>query len=255
MKQKFVLALACIALIIGCKTDNADPDTPTPGAKYLERAVTTEDGHSVTYHLTYDDKNRLVTYYSTEDDYRSKVTYDGNSNPIKFELESDDTKQVFDITYNSSGVPITGLAKLINAETPNEAFQTEIRYEAANGRVDKMYFTDETGNEATYTLSYAGNNLTKVVYAGADGELVLTWKYGNKKSPFSAARFKYLVIPDLFSVFSCENEIMESTLELTGVGSITTRQEYQYDAAGYPISATEKDAEGNVTTNTQFHYK
>lgn len=255
MKQQFLLALACTVLTIGCKTDNADPDTPPSGAKYLERTVTTEDGQSVTYHLTYDDKNRLVTYSSSEEDYRSKVTYDGNSNPIKFELESDDTKQVFEITYNGSGVPMTGLAKLVHAETPEETFQTEIRYEAANGRVDKMYFTDETGNEATYTLSYAGNNLTKVVYAGTDGELVLTWKFGSKKSPFSAARFKYLVIPDLFSVFSNENEILESTVELTGVGSITTKHEYQYDAAGYPTSAIEKDDEGNVTTNTQFHYK
>ena len=64
-----------------------------------------------------------------------------------------------------------------------------------------------------------------------------------------------LFTPDLLSVFSSENEILEATLELTGVGSVTTKQEYEYDAAGYPISATEKDEEGNITSKTLFHYR
>ncbi len=254
MKQQFLFALACTALIASCKTENAGPDTPPSGTKYLERAVTTEDGQSVTYHLTYDDKNRLIAYNSTEDNYRSKITYDSKGNPVKFELESEGAKQVFDITYNGAGIPISALSKLTQAETPNEPFQTDISYEATDGKVNRMHFKDEAGNEATYTLSYVGNNLTKVTYKGTDGELALTWKYGNKKSPYGAARFKYPVIPDLFSAFSSENEITESKLDIPGLGSVTSTYTYQFDTTGYPTSVTEKDQDGNES-KTAFHYR
>jgi len=254
MKQQFLFALACTALIAGCKTDNPGPSAPPSGTKYLERAVTTEDGQSVTYHLAYDDKNRLIAYNSAEENYRSKITYDGKSNPVKFELESDGAKQVFEITYNNAGIPVSALSSLTNPETPNKTMETGITYEVANGKVNKMVFTDEAGNKAIYSLSYVGNNLTRVAYAADEGELVLTWKYGNKKSAYVGARFNYLVIPDLFSVFSNENEITESKLEIPGLGSVTSTYTYQFDAAGYPTSVTEKDQDGNES-KTVFHYR
>ena len=253
MKQQLLLSFACIALVTSCKKENGG-DPPSGTVKYLERVVTIEDGQAVTYRLTYDNQNRLIGYNSIEEDYQSKVTYDGNSNPVKFELESDGAKQLFDITYNSSGAPIRATSKFIDPGMPDEEFVTEITYEVANGKVSKMHTVDEAGNEATYTLSYVGNNLAKVVYTSEDGELVLTWKYGNKKSPYSAARFNYLVIPDLFSVFSSESEITEASLEWAGVGSFTTKQEYQYDAAGYPSSSTEKE-DGLAVRTTVFHYR
>ncbi len=253
MKQQLLISFTCIVLVTSCKKENGG-HPPSGMVKYLERIVTIEDGQAVTYRLTYDNENRLIGYNSIEDSYQSKVTYDDNSNPVKFELEAEGAKQVFDIIYNSLGAPIRATSKFINPEMPHEEFVTEITYEVANGKVNKMHTVDEVGNEATYTLSYAGNNLAKVVYTSEDGELVLTWKYGNKKSPYSASRFNYLVIPDLFSVFSSENEITEASLEWVGVGSFTTKQEYQYDAAGYPSSSTEKE-DGRAVRTIVFHYK
>lgn len=253
MKQTFLISLICLVVASGCQKNSEDAP-PSATTKYLQRFVTTTDGESATYILQYDSKNRLTGYHSEEDDYHSKITYDNQDNPIAFELESGGAKQVFHITYSNTGVPISAISTLTDSENPGEALETEITYEIANGKVSKMHFTDESGNEASYALNYAGNNLTRVILTGDNGELVLTWKYGNKKSAFSAARFNYLVIPDLFSVFSSENEITESKLDIPGIGSLTTNHTYQFDAAGYPTSATEKDEDGNES-RIIFHYK
>ncbi|MBK1441178.1 hypothetical protein JHJ32_14360 [Parapedobacter sp. ISTM3] len=252
MKQRFIVGLACMALA-GCTKDSPRDDSPSSATKHLQRYVTTSDGESVTYILTYDTKNRLIAYNSQEDDYRSRITYDNNDNPIRFELESTGAKQVFEITYNSAGVPLRAISVLSDLDNPDEELETEITYEVTGGKISKMHFADETGNEAVYTLSYMGNNLTRVAYTASDGELVLTWNYGNKKSAYSAARFNYLVIPDLFSVFSSENEIIQSRLEIAGLGSFTTTYTYQFDATGYPTAATEKDQDGNESQIAFFY--
>lgn len=253
MKQTFLISLICLVAASGCQK-NSDDAPPSATTKYLQRYVTTTDGQSATYILQYDSKNRLTRYHSEEDDYHSKITYDNQGNPTTFELESGGSKQVFHITYSNTGVPISAVSTLTDLENPGEALETEITYEIANGKVSKMHFTDESGNEASYALSYVGNNLTRVTMTGDNGELELTWKYGNKKSAFSAARFEYLVIPDLFAVFSSENEMTESKLEITGLGSFTTTYTYQFDATGYPTGATEKDEEGNESKIT-YYYK
>lgn len=250
MKKIFAIGLIGATLTMGCKKENNEGDPPSGSSKYLKSFVTTTDGESVTYVLTYDNRKRLVGYSSEQDDYRSKITYNNQDNPTRFELESENQTQVFEITYNAAGIPVSATSTLTDAEQPEEPIETEIVYEVANGKISKMHFTDETGHETTYTLSYTGTNLTKVALATAEGNLELTWKYGTKKSPFSAVRFKYLVIPDLFSVFSGENELIESKLELLGIGSATSTFSYVYDAAGYPTSATETDEDGNVSTMT-----
>ncbi len=237
-------------MTMGCKKDNNEGDAPSGSSKYLKSFVTTTDGESATYVLTYDSKKRLVGYGSEQDDYRSKITYDNRDNPTKFELESENQTQVFVITYNDAGVPVSAISTLTDLDNPGETIETDITYEVANGKINKMRFTDETGHETSYTLGYAGNNLTKVALETEEGKLELTWKYGTKKSPFGAARFKYLVIPDLFSVFSSENEIIESKLDFLGIGSATSTFSYVYDAAGYPTSGTETDEDGHKTTTT-----
>lgn len=228
------MCLVCVglALTASCKKDNTDSSAGS--TRYLQRFITTEGGSSITYTLTYDNKNRLVAYNSDDDEYQSKVTYDGHGNAIKFELESEGTKQIFEISYNSSGVPISAISSLFNPETPEDPFETEIAYEVTNGKINQMLFTDETGHESVYELRYTENNLTAVTYTSGGEEFTITWKHGTKKSPFSAAQFKYLVIPDLFSVFSNENEITETIMEIPGLGTaVTQKEEYQYDAEGY----------------------
>lgn len=252
MKQLFLLGLVCLVIASGCKKDGTG-ESPSTTTKYLQRYVTTIDGESVTYTLHYDTKNRLVRYNSDEDDYKSTITYDNQDNPITFELESEGQRQVFEITYNNAGVPLSATSVLTDLENPRTEIATAITYELANGKISQMHFTDELGNEAIYALSYVGDNLTRVAYTGEDGGIVLTWKYGNKKSAFSAVRFKYLVIPDLFTVFSSDNEITESKLEIPGLGSFTTSYTYQFDASGYPTTATEKDEDGGES-RIAFHY-
>ncbi|GGG80911.1 hypothetical protein GCM10007415_11800 [Parapedobacter pyrenivorans] len=252
MKQTFLFSLICLVVASGCKKDR-ERESLSNTTKYLQRYMTTTDGVSSTYTLLYDDKNRLVAYNSEEDNYHSKVTYDGNDNPIKFELESEGAKQVFEITYSNTGIPLSATSVLTYPANPELEFETAVAYETANGKVSTMRFSNESGEESIYTLSYTGKNLTRVALTSDNSELQLTWKYGNKKSPFSAARFDYLVIPDLFGVFSSENEIIESKLDITGLGSFISTYAYQYAATGYPSSAVEKDEDGKESRTTYLY--
>lgn len=253
MKQILYSGLICAAMAAGCKKDGED-NPASPATKYLQSHVTTTDGQSVTYTLAYDNKNRLTEYNSEEDDYYVKITYNNQDNPIKIESESEGSTQVFEITYNGSGIPVSATSVSSSPDHSGETFESAFTYEVANGKVTKLNYEDEDGNEAVYSLTYSGDNLAKVIYTSEAGESAITWKHGSKKSPFAAAWFNYLVIPDIFAVFSSRNEVTEITIDMGEIGSLTTQYAYQYDAEGYPTEGTETDEDGNVS-KTVFRYR
>jgi len=252
MKKQIFLALVCAGTAGSCKKKNDDV-APQQGARQLTSTVATISGRSVTYQLVYDGKNRLSEYKSAEDEYRNKVTYDSKDNPVKFEIESDQTTQVFEVTYGENGVPASTTHRLFDPEKPGEVSETLITYEISGGKIGKMKISDGSGVVYAYVLTYSGNNLTRVTNDA--GELILGWKHGSKKSPYSSARFRYPVIPDLLPLFSSENEIVETTVVLPEYGTTVLKEEYQYDADGYPTSSMMKDEAGNLVQRIDFHYR
>lgn len=251
MKKQILLGLICIGVAGSCKKKDNDI-APQTGARQLTSTVATISGRAVTYQLVYDSKNRLTEYNSLEDEYSSKVTYDAKDNPVRFEIDSDQTRQVFEVTYGENGVPARTTHRLFDPETPGEIFETQITYEISGGKIGKMNISDGT-TVYSYVLTYTGNNLTRVTNDA--GELILGWKHGSKKSPYSSARFKYPVIPDLLPLFSSENEIVEMTIILPEYGPVSFKEEYQYDAAGYPTSSVMKDEAGSIVQRVDFHYR
>ncbi len=252
MKKQILLGLVCIGIAGGCKKKNDDV-TPQPGDKQLTSTVTTLNGQSVTYQLVYDGKNRLTEYNSVEDQYRSKVTYDDRDNPVKFEVISDETTQIFDVKYGENGVPVSAVQKLFATQTPGDVSETRITYELSGGKISKMKIADADGTAYSYLLTYSGNNLTRVVNDA--GELLLGWKHGSKKSAYSSARFQHPVIPDLLPLFSSENEIVEMTVVLPEYGPVSFKEEYQYDTDGYPTSSVMKDEAGNIIRKVDYRYR
>ncbi len=252
MKKQILLGLVCIGVAGSCKKKD-DDITPQQSARQLTSTVANISGRSVTYQLVYDSKNRLSEYNSVEDEYRSKVTYDAKDNAVKFQIESDQTTQIFDVTYGENGLPTGAIHRLFDPETPGEVWETSISYEISGGKIGKMKISDESGVVYSYVLTYTGNNLTRVTNDA--GELILGWKHGTKKSPYGSARFKYPVIPDLLPLFSSENEIVEMTIILPEYGPVSFKEEYQYDADGYPISSVMKDEAGNIVQRVDFHYR
>lgn len=252
MKKQILLGLVCIGMAGSCKKKD-DDISPQPAAKQLISAVTSISGRTVSYQLLYDSKNRLTEYKSLEDEYKSKVTYDAKDNPVKFEIESDGTRQVFDVKYGDNGIPTGTTHQLFDPEKPGEVTQTQITYEISGGKIGKMKISDGTGVSFSYLLTYAGNNLTRITNDA--GELILGWKHGSKKSPYSSGRFKYPVVPDLFPLFSSENEIIETTIFLPEYGLVVFKDEYEYDADGYPTSSVTKDDEGGLVQRTEFRYR
>lgn len=252
MKKQILLGLVCIGMAGSCKKKDDDL-SPLPGAKQLTGTATSISGRLVTYQLVYDSKNRLTEYNSPEDQYKSKVTYDAKDNPVKFEIESDGTTQIFEVKYGENGIPSGTTHKYYDPETPGEVTETRIAYEISGGKIGKMKISDGTGVVFSYLLTYAGNNLTRITTDA--GELILGWKHGSKKSPYSSARFRYPVIPDLFPLFSSENEIIETTVFLSEYGLVTFKEEYEYDTDGYPTSSVMKDDEGGLVRRTEFRYR
>ncbi len=252
MKKQILLALVCIGVAGSCKKKDDDIN-PQPAARQLTSTVVSINGQSVTYRLVYDNKNRLTEYGSPEDQYKSTVSYDAKGNPVKFEIESDETRQVFEVTYGENGVPVSTIHKLFEGGSPGEVSENRITYEISGGKIGKMKIADDTGVVYSYLLTYSGNNLTRLTNDA--GELLLGWKHGTKKSPYSSARFKYPVIPDLLPLFSSENEIVEMTVILPEYGPVSFQEEYEYDTDGYPTSSVMKDEAGNVIRRTGFHYR
>lgn len=241
----------CFWVAGSCREKN---DTPTPPVmKLLTGTIARISGRTVTYQLTYDGKNRLSEYSSPEDRYRSKIIYDADDKPVRFEIESDRTVQLFDVVYGENGEPAHAAHKVFDPQKPEEIMESRITYEISGGKIKKMKFSDQSGVVYAYTLIYTGNNLARVTNDA--GELMLGWKHGSQKSPYSSARFLYPVIPDLFPLFSSENEIIETTIILPENRPVIFREEYRYDTGGYPTSSVMKDETGNLVHEMEFRYR
>lgn len=251
MKTQLVIGLIGLASLVGCTKDESGSPTNT---KYLQKYVVTENGGNTTHTISYDNKKRITAIASTEDEYRAIVTYDNKDNVTQLSLDVEGDKQVISITYNNAGQPQSAVMKTRLAEQPNVEKTTSITYQVANDKVTKIKFVDEEQNLFEHTLTYTGNNLTKLLTTGNAGQIIMTYKYGSKKSPFTGARFKYVLLPDMFELLYSENEVIENTIDIPNILSITTKTTYQYDTAGYPTSAEDRNEDGQIERKIVYHY-
>ena len=109
MKKQFLFVLlAAVVAFTGCKKDKDENSNNGPGAtKLLKRIIETEDGVNTTFDFTYDGNKRITSFKSSDNSEVTNFTYDANGNVTKIENKEEDTKNIFEFTYNN-GVPVSG---------------------------------------------------------------------------------------------------------------------------------------------------
>lgn len=257
-KQFFILIIAALSTVVGCKKESENNPSTPGSAKLLKRIIETEGGVTTTRNFVYDANKRLMSMQSSDNSETINLTYDNQGNVIKMEDKEEDVRNVFEFTYNN-GLPVSGSFKSYeNAGTPNETLSGSytLAYTVANGLVTKMKMTvpddpatGQQGYDLEYTLSYTNGNLSKIE-AGGLAPFSASFVYGNKK-PVYPAIFKYALDPAGYSsLFLAKNEILSITYNFPGTElDNTITNQYTYDAQGYVLTANDGE------TQSKFEYE
>jgi hypothetical protein len=212
------------------------------------------------------------------------TTYSYNSEGLVNKIRVSDytiaNDVVTEILINyQNGIPVTG--KLKHTPYQNKPaypyYETDsIVYKATNGKVTEIKHIDHKvyqirnnqlemisstpGTKSIHTLTYQGNNLTKIETTNAAFAKVMT--YGTKKGIFSAYRQKFVLWENENPTFSAENDLI-SIVEPFNKNQPPkwekTTYAYQYNAAGYPkssvVSRTDVNGQPLETYNLKYFYK
>lgn len=260
MKKQIAMMIALFTVVaLGCKKDKdnrIDDGDGNGKVKYVSKVTETDEGVETIYVATYDGQNRIVSYNAQDNSEKSSFTYDVNGNLIKYETgDGDDSKEIFDVTYNAQNVPVTGKHRVYsNAVLVSEE---DLVYTVTNGNVTQIEAKNEDDEVTTYKITYQNNNVTKIELASADGAMAVTATYGDKKSPFAGLSLKHLIAPvNLFGFYS-KNEVSSITSSLNGQAFARGIITYTYGNDGYPLtsSSTNPDDPAEPPFNTKFEYK
>lgn len=259
MKKIFLSASVLAIAFTACKKENtSNPTTPTdPGSssKLLKKITETQNGQATVYNFSYDAAKRLTSVKTTDNTESIDFTYDANGNVTKMEQREDNNfRNVYAYTYNN-GVPVLATLKSweLTAGEPDALYEDDVlTYTLANNLVTKINVNMKMLDKSVdFELSYASNNLSKIVATGTQGfDYSASFTYGDKK-PVYPRVFNYVMDPSGYAVqFFAKNDIRKVVFDLpgtTGDKSITTT--YTYDAAGYPLTATDG------STTSKFDYE
>jgi YD repeat-containing protein len=257
-KQLLFVFCAALIAITGCKKDkdeNGSTDGGPVASKLVKRIIETEDGVTTTFNITYDGSKRITSYKSTDNKEITNFTYDGSGNVTKVENIDEESKNVFEFTYNN-GRPVSGEFKsyeMIGGQQGELAASYRLDYTVTNGLVTEMKMhmegeEDEDDIEINYALTYENGNLKKVQSTGL-GATTITYTYGNKK-PIFPATFKYVLDQAGFSTqFFAKNDILTTTYDFPGsTMDATVTNTYTYDSNGYVLTSNDGD------TQVKFEY-
>lgn len=249
-KQLLFVFCAALIAITGCKKDK-DENGGTNGpeaSKLVKRIIETEDGETTTYNISYDGNKRITSYKSTDNKEITNFTYDGNGNVTKIENIEEDSKTVFEFTYNN-GRPVNGEFKSyewINNQQGELVMGYRLDYTVVNNLVTEIKVImegeeDEDDMEIDYALTYENGNLSKVQSTGL-GATTISFTYGNKKPVFPAT-FKYILDPSgLSAQFFAKNDIITTAYDFPGTTmDATVTNTYTYDSNGYVLTSNDGD--------------
>lgn len=258
-KELLTLIVALVTLLIGCKKDKSDTETPAnpTTAKVLKRIIETENGVTTTNTLIYGGNKRLMAITSNDGEQFVKFTYDDNGNITKIENKVDEVKNIFEFTYNNN-IPVSGNFKSYELSGTEEilASSYDLQYTVLNGIVTKIKAivpaNPSNGQQASnieYDLTYNNGNLTRIASGGV-AAYSAAFSYGSKKPIFPQVS-KYVLDPAGFSAqFFAKNEITKIDYDFPGTqldNTITTV--YTYDAQGYVLTANDGQ------TQSRFEYE
>ncbi|WP_345257145.1 hypothetical protein [Flaviaesturariibacter amylovorans] len=253
MKQLMLAAAACAALsLASCKKDT-DENTNQPGTttRILKKMTRTENGQSTVFTYSYDAASkRLNGYTSNTGTEHAEFTYDNAGNLI----EVDETEANFHNIYSYSYVnnkPATATFKSWQITGGGNTLIEDdaLTYTVTGNRVTAIHLVMSDGTEEDFALTYDGNGELVSSVSATPDLYAATFTWGNKRSPFPQVS-KWVLDQAGFSMqLYAQRDNLSAAFDFPGTMFDTTlTTTYTYDAAGYPLTATQ----GNVTMTFEY---
>jgi YD repeat-containing protein len=245
MRQLFLLAFIALAFASCKKDDPAPAPAPVTAGKLLKKITKTENGSTIVYNLLYDAASRLTSIKSTDNSEVTLLTYDAAGNLVKIDETESGFHNIYSYVY-LNGNPVSANFKSWEkqAGAPDELIEDDVlTYTVQGGKVTGIHMLMADGSESEFSLTYTNGNLTKVNTVGSDFYSA-TFTWGSKKSPYPPAS-KFVLDQAGFSLllFS-KNEMLSTVYDFPGtLLDKTVTVQYTYDAAGYPITSNDGEAQ------------
>lgn len=238
MKKLLTIAAFALFTMTSCSGDD-DSNNSNSNAVLVTKTVET-DAFGDDYVSDYFYEGTKVTKITHNDGSKQVFTYDGDKlTAIKHYVDAD-LEQEDKFTYNNAGQ----LATFVSLDYDFEDAEKAVFTYNTDGTVSVSAFsgnlTSQTDLEYTGTMTIQNGNITSLSSEG----LTATYTYDNKKNPFVNVTSYSTLIYAYFE--GGVNNILSSTF----FGETTTYT-YQYNSAGYPVTATEEfDGDEYTTTFT-----
>ena len=245
MRQLFMMAVAFIALTFtSCKKEDSTTN-PGTASKLLKKLTKTENGEVTVYNFTYDASKRLTSIKSPDESEVTLLSYDAAGNLVKIDETEAEFHNIYSYTY-ANGLPVSATFKSWQKQAggPDQLIEDDVlTYSVTGDKVTGIEMEMSDGSQMDFALTYTNGNLTKVNTVGSDFySALITW--GVKKSPYPPAA-KFVLDQAGFSLlFFAKNEMISIAYDFPGTTmDKTITSQYTYDAAGYPITSNDGEAQ------------
>jgi hypothetical protein len=256
--MKKILAMAAIALFMVSCTDDDSNSTQT-GTKLVKVTETDSDGSYIS-NLTYDG-NKLIEINSNDGE-KSVITYTGDL-VTEWKTYDADNELIYKDTYeyNSQNQLVTYIEFSYDADFGDDVYKTTYVHNA-NGTISfTEYYSDNLDNPDSFTQDATGTitetTLTTIYDMGEDTE-VYTYTFDGKNNPLKAITgMDKIAFANTMGTtkFYNENVVSQSSSWNGGTSVLGSTTVYTYNAANYPLTQTETQADGSYTSTTTYTYE
>jgi hypothetical protein len=224
------------------------PDTVASGTDTLLVSAVIM-GNNIS-HFQYDDKNRLIHEVDSASLHNGEVTtnsffsYDAQGNLTKREISDKYGDTVYNIAY-ANGTPVSADYIASFPGTANPDIKGTIKYTVTNNKVTEIDGSVYP-SDLKIKITYNGNNIASISVNGSFADPVVNYKYGSKKSPYAASRFKWFLFPDVLPLVEWpfdgyeypvnlfnQNDLESLSAPGRSASAITFTN--QYNNSGYPM--------------------
>ncbi len=242
--MKKTLSMAAIALFMmtaSCSGDDSSDSNPSTETVLIKKTISTdEEGYEITSNYVYSG-TKILNMTDTEDQKVSFIyTEDLITRMDYYEDEILVQQDIFE--YNENGQLSSYLMLLFEGPSQGEYGRKSVYTYNTDGTITDTVFIGNHESQPTqaavYTITIENGN---VVDNG-----VSTYTYDNKHNP----RHNITGMTALNIVHA--DGLNNMTSETLGT-QIHTTVSYDYNEAGYPISGTETDIDGAITTMQYFY--
>lgn len=260
MKKVFAMAAVALFMMTSCSDDDSTSNSTQTGTKLIKVVETDSEGDFIS-NLTYDG-NKLIEI-NTNDGEKSVITYTGNLITEWKAFDADNQLLYKDIyEYNSQNQLVAYYEISYDTEFGDDVYKTSYVHNS-NGTISfTEYYSDNIDDLDTFTEEIATGTITETtltaIYNMGEDTEVYTYTFDGKNNPLKTitGMDKIAFANTMGSTkFYTENVVTQSSSWNGGATVLESTTVYTYNAANYPLTQTETQADGSYTSTTHYTYE